>query len=69
MQERENIPIRLAVCDDEPTDRDQIVQMAQALLTEERIQAAISPYACAADLLRAIQSGSVFHMLLSLIHI
>lgn len=56
--------VSIAVCDDEPLDREQTARMTKEILMEEDIPTQISAYSDGASLLDAVKSGKVFQILL-----
>lgn len=64
MPEETRLQLHIAVCDDEPSDRLQISEMAQEILQEAGIPCTVSLYPNGAELLEAIQRGVSFHILL-----
>ena len=57
-------PLRLAICDDEPMDCALVAQMSREILGAEGVEAELSAYPSAAELLRAIRAGRAFHIFL-----
>ncbi len=57
-------PLRLAICDDEPMDCALVAQMSREILGAEGVEAELSAYPSAAELLRAIHAGRAFHIFL-----
>ena len=57
-------PLRLAICDDEPMDCALVAQMSREILGAEGVEAELSAYPSAAELLRAIRAGRTFHIFL-----
>ena len=57
-------PLRLAICDDEPMDCALVAQMSREILGAEGVEAELSAYPSAAELLRAIHAGRTFHIFL-----
>ena len=57
-------PLRLAICDDEPMDCALVAQMSRETLGAEGVEAELSAYPSAAELLRAIRAGRAFHIFL-----
>ena len=51
-------PLRLAICDDEPMDCALVAQMSREILGAEGVEAELSAYPSAAELLRAIRAGT-----------
>ena len=64
MPEHLNSQVRIAVCDDEPMDRQQAADLTNEITTAEGLACSLSSYESAADLLTAIQAGAQFHILL-----
>lgn len=56
--------LRLAICDDEPMDCALVAQMSREILGAEGVEAELSAYPSAAELLRAIRAGRAFHIFL-----
>ena len=56
--------LRLAVCDDEPAFCDQIVEWTREILQQERIEADIDRFESARALLKAMEAGASFSILL-----
>lgn len=56
--------LRIAVCDNEQTDRAQIAGMTKEILQEADILYSISGYESGKSLLADIQNGALFHILL-----
>ena len=59
-----NQPFCIAVCDDEPTDRKQIVTMTKMVCELENIYTEISSYESGEDLLAALDGGKPYHLFL-----
>ena len=59
-----NQQLHIAVCDDEPVDRQQAANLTNEILAAEGLACALCTYGNAKDLFVAIQSGAQFHMLL-----
>ena len=57
-------PLKLAVCDDESTDRVRIAEMARSILKQEGIKADITCFESGTALLETIHKGAVFQILL-----
>ena len=57
-------PLRLAICDDEPMDCALVAQMSREILGAEGVEAELSAYPSAAELLRDIRAGRAFHICL-----
>ena len=57
-------PLRLAICDDEPMDCALVAQMSREILGAEGVEAELSAYPSAAELLRTIRAGRAFHIFL-----
>ena len=55
---------QIAVCDDEQSDLNQAVQLTERLLQEADIPCAVTAYGSGVDLLREIQQGRHFDLLL-----
>ena len=64
MPENLNLKLQIAVCDDEPMDRQQAVDLTNDIMTAEGLACSLSSYESAATLLTAIQDGAQFHILL-----
>ena len=56
--------LRIAVCDDEPIDRQQAAGLTHEITKEEGLACSLSCYESGAALLAAIQGGAQFHILL-----
>ena len=54
----------IAVCDDEPMDRQQAEALTTDVMTAEGLVCSLSSYESATALLTAIQGGAQFHILL-----
>ena len=55
---------QIAVCDDEQSDLHQSVQLTERILQEADIPCAVTAYGSGVDLLREIQQGRHFDLLL-----
>lgn len=64
MPEISHTQIRLAVCDDEPSDRRNIAELAVEILQNAGISCAVSLYSSASELLAAVSGGETFQILL-----
>ena len=64
MPDNHSLQVHIAVCDDEPTDRQQTTELAREIMAGEGLSCTLSGYESAADLLAAIQGGAQFHILL-----
>lgn len=64
MPEHINPLLQIAVCDDEPMDRQQAEALTTDIMTAEGLACSLSSYESAAALLTAIQGGAQFHILL-----
>lgn len=64
MQAKPDSQIHIAICDDEPLDRQNTAELTGQLLTAENVNHAISQYASGTDLLAAIKNGARFQLLL-----
>lgn len=64
MLKNANPQLHIAVCDDEPMDRQQIADLTREIMTAEGLSCFISCYDGATPLLAAIQNGTQFHILL-----
>ena len=53
----------IAVCDDEPLDREETIHLIKDVLEEETIPGQISAFSGGSELLGAIQGGAQFHTL------
>lgn len=60
----ENSSLRIAVCDDESTDRQQAMALTREIMTAEGLAASLYTYGNAQNLLTAIQGGAQFQILL-----
>ena len=60
----EHLKLQIAVCDDEPIDRQQVETLTTDIMTAEGLACALSGYESATALLTAIQGGAQFHILL-----
>ncbi len=57
-------PLKIAVCDDEPLDCQQIEQMTLEILQAEHLACEFSTYANGGALLESLQSGAKFQLLM-----
>ena len=64
MPENPNLKLQIAVCDDEPMDRQQAETLTTDIMTAEGLACDLSSYENATALLTAIQGGARFHILL-----
>ena len=64
MPENLNLKLQIAVCDDEPMDRQQAADLTNDIMTAEGLACSLSCYESATALLTAIQDGAQFHILL-----
>lgn len=64
MPENLNLKLQIAVCDDEPMDRQQAETLTMGIMEAEGLACSLSGYESAAALLTAIQDGAQFHILL-----
>lgn len=64
MPENSSPQLQIAVCDDEPMDRQQAETLTTDIMTAEGLACSLSSYGSAAALLAAIQDGAQFHILL-----
>lgn len=64
MPENLNPQLQIAICDDEPMDRQQAADLTNDIMTAEGLACDLSSYESATDLLNAIQGGAQFHILL-----
>ena len=64
MPEHINPLLQIAVCDDEPMDRQQAEALTTDIMTAEGLACSLSSYESATALLTAIQGGAQFHILL-----
>ena len=64
MPENLNLKLQIAVCDDEPMDRQQAEMLTTDIMTAEGLAYSLSGYESATALLTAIQGGAQFHILL-----
>lgn len=64
MLKNANSQLHIAVCDDEPMDRQQIADLTREIMTAEGLSCFISCYDGATPLLAAIQNDTPFHILL-----
>ena len=64
MPEHPTPQLHIAVCDDEPIDRQQASTLAAAIMEAERLACSVSTFESATALLTAIQDGAQFHILL-----
>ena len=64
MPENLNLKLQIAVCDDEPMDRQQAADLTNDIMTAEGLACSLSSYESAEALLAAIQGGAQFHILL-----
>ena len=64
MPENSALQLKIAVCDDEPIDRQQAAGLTREIMAEEGAPCSLTIYESAADLLAAIQGGEQFHILL-----
>lgn len=64
MPENLNPQLQIAICDDEPMDRQQAADLTNDIMTAEGLACDLSSYESATALLTAIQSGAQFHILL-----
>ena len=64
MPENLNLKLQIAVCDDEPMDRQQAETLTTDIMTAEGLACSLSSYESAEALLAAIQGGAQFHILL-----
>ena len=64
MPEHLNPQLQIAVCDDEPMDRQQAADLTHEIMGAEGLACALSSYESAEALLTAIQDGAQFHILL-----
>lgn len=56
--------LHIAVCDDEPSDRRQLAELAGDILHDAGLSCAVSSYSNGSELLNAIRTGMRFHILL-----
>lgn len=54
----------IAVCDDEQTDREQIVRMTKEICMQENICSEVSCFANTEELIKELQNGKQYHLLL-----
>lgn len=59
-----NQQLHIAVCDDEPTDRQQAAGLTNEILAAEGLICTLCTYGNAKDLFAAVQRGAQFHILL-----
>ena len=59
-----NQQLHIAICDDEPIDRQQAADLTREIMTAEGLACDLSSYENATALLTAIQGGAQFHILL-----
>ena len=64
MPENLNLKLQIAVCDDEPMDRQQAADLTHEIMGAEGLACSLSSYESAEALLTAIQDGAQFHILL-----
>ena len=64
MPEHLNLKLQIAVCDDEPMDRQQATNLIREIMEAEGLSCSVSSYESASALLAAIQNGAQFHLLL-----
>ena len=64
MPETRNQPLHIAVCDDEPIDRQQAASLTREIMAAEGLACKLSSYESGGALLAAIESGTRFHILL-----
>lgn len=64
MPENPNPQLHIAVCDDEPIDRQQVSVLTTEIMVLEGWTCSVSSYESATSLLAAIQGGAQFHILL-----
>ena len=64
MPEHLNLQLQIAVCDDEPIDRQQAETLTTDIMAAEGLACSLSSYENATALLAAIQGGARFHILL-----
>lgn len=57
MPEMPRTQIQLAVCDDEPSDRQNIAALAAEILRNAGVSCAVSLYSSASELLAAVSGG------------
>lgn len=57
-------PFNIAVCDDNPTDRETIATMTKTVCEMEDIHAEISCFAAAEDFFKELETGKQYHLLL-----
>lgn len=60
----ENSSLRIAVCDDDPTDRQQAAALTREIMTAKGLAVSLYTYENAQSLLAAIQGGEQFQILL-----
>lgn len=56
--------VRIAVCDDEKTDREMILKLTEKICSQEKIQISVAGFGDAEELLAAFSGGRVFDLLL-----
>ena len=59
-----NDVLRIAVCDDQPTDREMIEHMTRETLKLERIECVITTFESGVELMASIRGGAEFQLLL-----
>ena len=64
MPENLNLELQIAICDDDPMDRQQAETLTTDIMTAEGLACSLSSYESATALLTAIQGGAQFHILL-----
>ena len=56
--------LRIAVCDDDPSDRRQIAGLTREILQAAGLSCAVSAYSNGTELLEAVRKGTSYHILL-----
>lgn len=64
MRQTSSMRLRIAVCDDEQADRQEVAELTKEILLQEKMDCTIFDYGNSADLLFAMRSGMQFQILL-----